>query len=108
MRVAVASTDGVSVNEHFGKAGKFLIYELLPSGPRFVEERPCEAYSGNDPEQHTFDAEKFKRVAGLLRDCRRVYVTRIGQRPAEELALLDIRPVVGAGPIKQLLQAQKG
>lgn len=97
MRIAVVSTDERHVNEHFGRAREFLIYDL-DGGLTFVEKRPTETLSVGDP-NHPFDAEKFARVSGLLKDCSRVYTTRVGDKPAEKLKELGIEPVIFEGPI---------
>ena len=39
MKVAFATTDGINVDEHFGRAGIFAVYELTPEDYRFVELR---------------------------------------------------------------------
>ena len=39
MKIAFATTDGTNVDEHFGRAGKFAIYELTMDGYRLVEMR---------------------------------------------------------------------
>lgn len=32
LKVAVASTDGIHINEHFGRASEFMIYEVDEEG----------------------------------------------------------------------------
>jgi len=98
MKIAVASTDGKKVDEHFGKAERFLVYELTEEGPRFVAERKVEAYSTGDRD-HGFESDRFLQVADVIADCERVYVSRIGDRPAEELSLRGVKPVVYEGEI---------
>ena len=107
MRIAVASKDGQQVDEHFGKASRFLLYETSEAGSRFVEERRCVPLSSGDPD-HAFDLARFQAVLKALAGCRRVYVSRIGQRPAEELALLGIEPVVCTGAIAAILPPVMG
>ncbi|MDL1973891.1 MAG: dinitrogenase iron-molybdenum cofactor biosynthesis protein [Deltaproteobacteria bacterium] len=99
-RIAVVSTDGTNVNDHFGKAQRFLIYDCNDK-MAFVEERPTETYSVGDP-KHSFDAERFGRVSALLKDCTRIYVTQIGEVPASKLKELGIEPVVYEGPIEDI------
>lgn len=98
MRIAVASTDGVSVNEHFGKAERFLIYELGEGSLEMIEERQVEPLSVGDP-KHVFDKLKFSQVADQLTDCLKVFVAKIGDKPAEELVKIGIEPVVFDGTI---------
>ena len=56
MRVAVVSKDGSNVDEHFGKASRFLIYELESTGPTLVEERTVQPFS-DDVAGHSFNSD---------------------------------------------------
>ena len=99
-RIAVVATDGVSVDEHLGKAEHFLIYDLDVQ-MALVEKRVTETLSVGDPD-HAFDPDKFGRIATLLKDCSKVYVTRIGEMPAAKLKFLGIEPVVYEGAIADI------
>jgi nitrogen fixation protein NifX len=96
-RIAVVSTDRVHVNDHFGKAERFLIYDV-DNTLKLVEERPTERLSVGDPD-HPFDADKFGRISDLLHDCDKVYMTRIGEGPAAKLNAMGIETVIFDGPI---------
>ena len=96
-RIAVVSTDGKTVNDHFGRAERFLIYDVNDK-LTFFEERVTERYSVDDP-KHDFDPEKFSNMANLLKDCAKIYVTKIGDVPEAELKKLGIEPVIYQGPI---------
>lgn len=100
LRFAAASTDGIHVDEHFGKAKRFLIYD---AGDQlsWVEDRRTEPLSIGDRD-HPFDPVKFQKIASQLRDCAKVYVTRIGDTPAAMLKALGIEPVVYEGRITEL------
>ena len=100
-RIAVVSTDGKTVNDHFGKAERFLIYDL-DDRLTFVEERLTEKYSVEDP-NHSFDQERLDRVSNLLKDCSKIYMTRIGEVPAAKLKEVGIEPVVYEGPIADIV-----
>ena len=39
MKIAFATTDGINVDEHFGRAGMFAIYELTADGYKLIELR---------------------------------------------------------------------
>ena len=74
-RVAVASSDGKVINQHFGRSRQFLIFEIAESGEwTFVELRentpPCEM-----GEHHEDD---MRRTAELLSDCNTVLSSQIG------------------------------
>lgn len=101
-RIAAVSTDGHHVDDHFGKAERFLIYDLI-DGLTLVEERPTQKLSEDDP-NHPFDADKFSHIASLLKDCSKVYVTQIGKVPQAKLKALGIEPVVYHGAIADILK----
>ena len=100
LKIAVVSTDGKNVNDHFGRAERFLIYDINDK-LTFVEERLTEKYSVGDP-NHDFDPLKFNKTSDSLKDCAKIYVIMIGERPAAELKKLGIEPVVYDGPIDKI------
>jgi len=102
MRVAIASTDNKTVNEHFGLAERFLIYEIGAGALQFVEERPVVPYSDNNP-KHPFDAARFSSVFEAIQDCARVYVVKIGEKPVAELKARGVEAVVFAGAIADIV-----
>jgi hypothetical protein len=99
-RIAVVSTDGRTVDEHFGRADHFLIYDV-DDQMVLVEKRKTETLSDGDP-NHLFDTDKFGRISALLKDCCKVYATKIGDIPATKLKALDIEPVIYAGAITDI------
>lgn len=101
-RIAAVSTDGTHVDEHFGKAQRFMIYDV-DEQITWVEDRITEPLSENDP-SHGFDADKFNRIAAKLKDCSKVYMTRIGDTPAATLRELGIEPVIYEGAIADLIK----
>ncbi len=99
MRIAVATTDGKNVNQHFGKAEEFHIFELAATGPEFIERRPVTSLSVGD-KNHDFDEARFKAILAKIADCGRVYVVRIGEKPAEELRRHGVMPVLYSAAIQ--------
>lgn len=102
MKIAVASTDGKVINQHFGHADQFLIFELSGSGAQFVEIRRCPPLCGaSDQPGHSEDAleERMK----LIGDCGAVLCARIGYGMQRELAIQGIRPLEVAGFIEDVL-----
>lgn len=82
-RIAIASADGKIVNEHFGRASRFLILESLNDGTfAFIEARETESACGGK----SHSEESLERNAALLSDCEYVLVSQIG--PGAECALL--------------------
>ncbi len=99
-RIALVSTDGIHVNEHFGKAERFQVYDVADS-LRWVEDRSTEPLSVGQRD-HPFDVHKLNRIAALLKDCTKVYVTQIGWKPAAHLKMLGIEPVIYKGTIADI------
>lgn len=80
-KIAVASTDGKVVNQHFGKADQFFIIEVdEDSHFELIETRKITPVC--DGGDHDDDA--MLRNVNLLSDCQYALVSRIGQR-AENL-----------------------
>lgn len=102
MRIAIASTDGERVNQHFGKTDKFLIYETGATGLDLLSVKHVRPLSVGD-RSHGFEQERFDAVAKVLTGCERVYCLRIGERPAAELKKMGIEAVVYEGPIDTIL-----
>ncbi|MDR1157567.1 MAG: dinitrogenase iron-molybdenum cofactor biosynthesis protein [Oscillospiraceae bacterium] len=74
IHIAIATTDGKFVNEHFGRARCFYIVALDKEGHRLVERRAVPPVcDGGMHEDNALDA-----AAALLGDCRAVLVSRIG------------------------------
>lgn len=102
-RVAVVSLDGIHVDDHFGKAEQFLIYDMSDQAD-LVETRTTEPLSVGDP-NHPFDANKFRRITEQLKDCSCVYATQIGKRPASELSAIGIHPIIYDGAIADIAKS---
>ncbi len=89
-RVAVATKGGGLVNEHFGHAREFLVYDVDRRGARLVGHRKVEGYClGGDG-----DDDVLEGVLAALSDCRAVLVAKVGRCPRERLASAGIQPVV--------------
>jgi nitrogen fixation protein NifB len=88
-RVAVATRGSGQVDEHFGHAREFLVYDVSRTGARLVGRRAVERYCvGGEGEE---DA-----LAGTLRaldGCRAVLVAKIGRCPNTQLVAAGIEAV---------------
>ena len=84
IRIAVASKTGGTVDQHFGQADQFFIYESDGRQASFVETRSVSRYcKGMDD-----CGEKTERMDGILaavQDCEGVVALRIGASPLEKL-----------------------
>ena len=82
-RVAVASSDGIVVNQHFGHADRFHIVELHPEDGthQYVESRDVQhVCRGRDHNEADFD-----RVLDALSDVQAILVAKIGQGASDYL-----------------------
>jgi nitrogen fixation protein NifB len=87
--VAVATTGGGRVNEHFGHAKEFQIYELSASGSKFVGHRRVDLYcQGGYGEE-----DALPTIIRAINDCHAVFVAKIGGCPKGELTQAGIEPV---------------
>ncbi len=74
-KIAVASSDGIVVNQHFGHADRFLIYKVTSDGSySFLEIRNVEPVcsSGNHNDR------KLMENLHKIQDCKYLLVSKIG------------------------------
>lgn len=95
--VAVASLEGMLVNQHLGETTKFLIYEKEESGYKVVEERKAPIPGGG--------IGRWEALTRLLYDCRAVLVSDMGESPREVFRRAGIDPVTMSGFIEAGLDA---
>lgn len=89
LRIAVASKDGVAINEHFGHAKEFFIYEVSLQHSQLIETREVKHYClGN----HS-DKSALQNILTTIADCQAVFVAKIGDGPTEKLAAKGIKAV---------------
>jgi nitrogen fixation protein NifX len=97
MKIAFATTDGVNVDEHFGRAGMFAVYELTEKGYHFIETRKFA--EGRDTEIESTKGmgqvhdDKVQHKVDKLEDCKIIYLTEIGGPSAARLVKKGIMPV---------------
>ncbi|MEW6110843.1 MAG: nitrogenase cofactor biosynthesis protein NifB [Thermodesulfobacteriota bacterium] len=95
--VAVATMEGILVNQHLGEAHRFQVWGQSPDGYQFLEERKA-------PERGA-GVQRWYELAELLHDCRAVMVSGIGEIPAQVLMESGILPIEMAGFIQMGLDA---
>lgn len=97
MKVAFATTDGKQVDEHFGRAGMFAIYEIMAAGQRFVEVRKFA--EGMDmavldtKDMASLHDDAVQNKVDRLADCKLIYLTEIGGPSAARLVKKGIMPM---------------
>ncbi|MBT1076259.1 NifB/NifX family molybdenum-iron cluster-binding protein [Geobacter grbiciae] len=102
MLIAVASKDGREINQHFGHAERFLIYEVKGADAKLVDEKKVERYCSYDVD-HPLRSHILEAIAGALAGCRAVVCAQIGQAPQMAMERLGIDAYVADGPIKPTL-----
>ena len=104
-RVAVASSDGKFINQHFGMAQQFLIFEINDEGKyEFIELR--ENVPACDVEGHTEDA--MNRSIKLISDCKVVIASQIGPGAIDILLKNNIDPYIAPTFIDEALKELAG
>jgi len=103
MLIAVASKDGKQINQHFGHAERFLIYEVGEGGTRLVDEKKVERYCTYDAD-HPLRSHVLRAIADTLTGCRAIVCAQIGQAPQMEMERLGIDAFVAEGGIMPTLQ----
>ena len=91
IRIAVASSGQGLVNQHFGHAREFLVYEASSAGVRFLAPRKTDLYCAGD--DTCGDAESvLDRTIAALSDCEVVLCSKIGFEPWGRLEEAGITP----------------
>lgn len=103
MKVAFATTDGINVDEHFGRAETFAVYELTDTDYRFVEIREFAEAKDIDFENtkgmDQIHGSKVEGKVAKLADCKIIYLTEIGGPSAARLIKRGIMPIKVAGAV---------
>lgn len=91
--VAVATNEGLLVNQHLGEAAMLYIYKQTPNGFQFVEERET-------PKPGLGDS-RWLELAKLLSDCRGILVSGVGENPKSILNSTGVRVLEMTGLIDE-------
>lgn len=93
--VAVATQEGILVNQHLGEARRFQIWEKHEDSYRLVTERAAATAGGG--------IRRWHQLARILADCRAILISGIGDTPLDILMKSGIEPVEAAGFIEEAL-----
>jgi len=87
--IAIATSGGGVINQHFGHATEFLIYEASPTDVRFVSHRKVELYcAGNDDD----GVPILQQIIKTLEGCEAVLCSKVGFEPWGMLEEAGIQP----------------
>ena len=95
--VAVASMEGVLVNQHLGEAGKLLVYGEKDGRVQLIEARATPAPGGG--------AQRWEAMAETLSDCSTLLVSGVGANPQKVLAGAGIEVLEIEGLIDEAVRA---
>jgi nitrogen fixation protein NifB len=111
--VAIATQEGVLVNQHLGVADRLQIWEKVEDGFRLVEDRPCPSPGSG--------SSRWDELASLLSDCRAVLTAAAGGAPrkaleAQGIAVCEMEGIIddaletywGNGDVEKLKARRKG
>ncbi|MDR0701896.1 MAG: nitrogenase cofactor biosynthesis protein NifB [Azoarcus sp.] len=96
--MAVATTGQGLINQHFGHAKEFLVYEASPAGVRFVGHRKTDLYCagteqrGEEDEEGRSAASILERTIAALSGCEVLLCAKIGYEPWSSLEAAGIQP----------------
>lgn len=95
--VAVASLEGVLVNQHLGEAYQVLIYGEKEGRIGLIEARQTPEPGGG--------MERWKELASILSDCRAILVSGVGGNPKKVLTDSEIEVIECEGVIDEAVRA---
>jgi nitrogen fixation protein NifX len=91
--IGIVSTDGKNINEHFGRARDFYIYEINGNEINFIEKREISGAEG-----------KWEIYYESLKDCSYIFAGAAGVHPVNFFAQKGIRVASGEGNIEKALK----
>ena len=99
MKVAFASTDKIHVDEHFGQAKEFYLWEIGPEKAEFSGVLQVNEGDGDVD-------DRIEARSAALADCALVYVGQIGGPAAARLVAKKIHPLKSktAEPITEIVE----
>ncbi|WP_282037057.1 radical SAM protein [Saccharicrinis aurantiacus] len=95
--VAVASNEGILVNQHLGEADRLYIFKETPNGYKLVNQRVTPSRGKGD--------DRWVELGDTLSDCRAILVGGIGPKPSKILGKSGIKVVEMSGLIDQGMDA---
>ncbi|WP_342562724.1 nitrogenase cofactor biosynthesis protein NifB [Paenibacillus sp. FSL R7-0345] len=102
-RVAVATRGGDKVNQHFGHATEFLIYDTDGAEVKLVGVRKIQAYCQGKADCNGDKAATLQEIISILSDCRLLLCSGIGDGPRTSLNKTGVLPLVRKGGIQEAI-----
>ena len=86
LRIAVASSEGIRIDQHFGQTEIFRVYDVSAAGVVAVDQRDVTRYAAGDEDRRD-------TICRMLNDCSMLLVAKIGITPQEKLAGVGIEAI---------------
>jgi nitrogen fixation protein NifB len=102
-RVAVATRGGDKVNQHFGHATEFLIYDTDGADVQLLGVRKIQAYCHGKADCNGDKAATLQEIISILSDCRILLCSGIGDAPRASLNKIGVLPLVRKGGIQEAI-----
>ncbi|SEU18390.1 nitrogenase cofactor biosynthesis protein NifB [Paenibacillus sp. NFR01] len=102
-RIAVATRGGDKVNQHFGHATEFLIYDTDGREVQLVGVRKIQAYCHGKADCNGDKAATLQEILSILGDCRILLCSGIGEGPRAALNKAGVLPLVRKGDITEAI-----
>ncbi|MDR3223235.1 MAG: dinitrogenase iron-molybdenum cofactor biosynthesis protein [Methanobrevibacter sp.] len=96
-KVAVTSDDGEYVNQHFGKASRFLIFEIDDGEYTYLGAVKNNPTCGSNSKNKSADA------VALISDVSILITRNVGMKPSQILIENNIKPYISSAPIETAL-----
>lgn len=88
IKVAVTSAENGLINQHFGSAKEFLVYEAGLKGVKFLQSRKIDIPYGVGVEDESNPIESIKKT---LSDVHVLLTAKIGESPKSELSKINLK-----------------
>ena len=98
--VAISSKSGVLVDQHFGHASEFYIYECQGDAVHFRERRAVGGQYCSGPTDCDDKQDKMERILQAVGDCACIVTMRVGDAPRKKLGDRGIRVLTSFGRIE--------
>jgi nitrogen fixation protein NifB len=95
--VAVASMEGMLINQHLGEAERLWIYEYDGMKPRLVEMREAPESGGGN--------QRWRELAKMIADCHTILVSGIGRSPRWVMEDSGLRVIEASGLIAPAMES---
>jgi predicted Fe-Mo cluster-binding NifX family protein len=85
--IAISSSDGKTIHQHFGRTKTFFIVSINDNGYKYIETRTIEPCCNHfEHHEHSFD-----KVLDILSDCEAIVTGKIGNGALEYLTAKGMR-----------------